>query len=233
MPRIRTIKPDFFTSETVTALQLRTRLTWIGLWTHCDDYGRHRDNVKLIKAAVWPLDAVSLRDVGEDLDELIAAGLLYRYAIDGRTYLQVTNWDEHQKVDRPSKSAIPAPTEGSVIHRPPADVPADQNPRETLASPREAASSPRDGKGKEGKGREGTRAPARDEPPLRCPKHDEQPAEGPCGPCGDARRAHERWERDRQQHLAGLAAGPRCRRHQGQPAHNCALCRSELIAGDQ
>lgn len=40
MAKIRSIKPDFFTSEDVSALPLRARLTWIGLWTHCDDHGR-------------------------------------------------------------------------------------------------------------------------------------------------------------------------------------------------
>lgn len=231
MPRIRTIKPDFFTSETVTALEFRTRLTWIGLWTHCDDHGRHRDNVKLIKAAVWPLDAVSLRDVADDLDDLVIAGLLYRYEVDGRTYLQVTNWEEHQRVDRPSKTTIPAPTEGTVLKPPAADVSAGQHTRETLASPREEPSSPRDGKGGEGKGREGTRE-AREEPPLRCPRHLEDPDPPNCGACAGARKNHERWQRERQSHLAGLAAGPRCRTHQGQPAHNCALCRSERVGAE-
>lgn len=230
MPRIRTIKPDFFISETVTALDFRTRLTWIGLWTHCDDYGRHKDNVKLIKAAVWPLDAVSLRDVADDLDALVIAGLLYRYEVDGKTYLQVTNWDEHQRVDRPSKTTLPAPTEESVIHRPPADVSAGQDTREDDASPREDASNPRDRKGREGKGREGTREP-REEPPLRCPRHLDDPDPPACGGCKEARQARERWERDRANHLAGLAAGPRCKHHRGQPAHNCGPCRAEHLGG--
>jgi hypothetical protein len=42
MPRIRSIKPDFFKSEDVAALPLRARLLWIGLWTQCDDHGRTR-----------------------------------------------------------------------------------------------------------------------------------------------------------------------------------------------
>lgn len=74
-----------------------------------------------------------------------------------------------------------------------------------------------------------TNGRASDEPPSRCPKHLEDNDPPPCGPCGDARRAHGRWERDRASHLAGLAGGPRCRTHRGQPAHNCALCRSEQI----
>jgi hypothetical protein len=206
MPRIRTIKPDFFVSDTVSALPLRARLTWIGLWTHCDDHGRCRDNVKLIKAAVWPLDDVSLRDVASDIDELEKANVVFRYSVDGKGYIQVTNWSEHQKVDRPSKSTIPSP----------------EDPRETLARAREPASIPRDRKGMEGNGREGTRD-AR-EPPPRCSTHLDDPAPPPCGPCGDARRTRERWERD---NATRLAAAPRCRLHRGQLADNCSPCRSE------
>ncbi len=109
MARIRTIKPDFFTSDTVAELSLRARLTWIGLWTYCDDHGRCRDNVKLIKAAVWPLDDVSLTNIEKDLADLQACGVVYRYEIDAKQYLQITNWEEHQRVSHPTDSKIPAP----------------------------------------------------------------------------------------------------------------------------
>ena len=189
MARIRSIKPDFFTSDTVSTLPLRARLTWIGLWTHCDDYGRCRDNVKLVKAAVWPLDDVSLRDVAEDLAALETAGVIYRYAgSDAKQYIQITNWAEHQKVDRPSKSTIPAPSE----------LPQPPDAREASRNAREDASSPRDRKGGEGKGREGTRAPARESPPPeRCPDHAEDPDPPPCGACADARKNRARWDRQR------------------------------------
>jgi hypothetical protein len=62
------------------------------------------------------------------------------------------------------------------------------------------------------------------EPPLRCPKHLGDPEPPPCGGCADARRAHERWERN---NATRLAAAPRCPRHRGQLAHNCSGCLSE------
>jgi hypothetical protein len=110
--RIRTIKPDFFTSDTVAELSLRARLTWIGLWTYCDDSGRCRDNVKLIKAAVWPLDDVSLSNIEKDLTDLLACGLVYRYEVDSKGYLQITNWEEHQRISHPTESKIPDPPPG-------------------------------------------------------------------------------------------------------------------------
>lgn len=109
MARIRSIKPGFFTSEDVSVLPLRARLTWIGLWTHCDDQGRAKDNTKLIKAAIWPLDAVSLADIEEDLATLADHGRIVRYQVDGKRYLATTNFGDHQKPNKPTPSRLPAP----------------------------------------------------------------------------------------------------------------------------
>lgn len=54
---------------------------------------------------------------------------------------------------------------------------------------------------------------ARQEPPLRCPRHLEEPTTDPCRGCGDARKAHEAWQHDqadaeeawRAEHRAFLA----------------------------
>jgi hypothetical protein len=184
MARIRTIKPSFFRSEDVSTLPLRARLTWIGLWTQCDDAGRAKDNARLIKGDIWPLDDVSLRDIEDDLETLAARGRIVRYVVDGRRYLAITNWRDHQTIQKPSESKIPAPPPDSY-----------QPPTAPLPEPDDTATS---GKGREGKGREGTRASAREIPPPspKCPQHADDPDPPPCGPCADARKARERWDRD-------------------------------------
>lgn len=158
MARIRTIKPSFFASEDVSELPLRARLTWIGLWTHCDDQGRAKDNLKLIKAAVWPLDNVTLREIEEDLSTLAVRGRIVRYEVDGRRYLAVVNWHEHQKINRPSSCTIPPPPmdggqpSGPGPNEDPEDPPDDSlNAHEPLTEPSPTA-HPR--KGREGKGKE-------------------------------------------------------------------------------
>lgn len=65
------------------------------------------------------------------------------------------------------------------------------------------------------------------EPPRQCPEHLDNPNPPPCGPCADARRTHDRWETDRANRIA---YAPKCRKHRGQLADNCALCRSEQLA---
>ena len=114
MARIRSIKPDFFTSEAIASLPLSARLTFIGLWTHCDDNGVCLDNPVLINAAVWPLDYGAApeeltRRTRDDLAHLWQHGLIVRYARDRKRYLFVAGWDEHQKVSHPSKSRFPRP----------------------------------------------------------------------------------------------------------------------------
>lgn len=112
MARIRTIKPDFFTSLTVTQLPVAARLTFIGLWTHVDDEGRCVAEARLIAAAVWPLDDnIAAATVAGHLDDLERLGLIARYTVNGRPYLQVCGWHEHQRINRPTESKIPPPEE--------------------------------------------------------------------------------------------------------------------------
>jgi hypothetical protein len=113
MARIRTIKPEFFTSLTVANLTVEARLTFIGLWTHVDDDGRAVDDARLIKAAVWPLDDRVAADIERDLQALTDASLIVRYKVGGRSYLAVRTWREHQRINRPTKSKLPPPPTGS------------------------------------------------------------------------------------------------------------------------
>lgn len=114
MPRIRSIKPEFFTSLTIADLTPEQRLTFIGLWTHVDDEGRCVDDARLIKAAVWPLDDRTAADVEKDLGVLSEASLILRYALNQKRYLAVRSWSEHQKINRPTASKLPPPPEGPI-----------------------------------------------------------------------------------------------------------------------
>ncbi len=116
MARIRSIKPDFFTSEVVCSLPISARLTFVGLWTHADDNGVAIDNPKLIMAAIWPLEddpRETLQRVSGDLQSLSTAGLITRYQAAGKRYVFVNGWDEHQKVSHPSKPRYPRPEEAA------------------------------------------------------------------------------------------------------------------------
>ncbi|MCF3101471.1 hypothetical protein IPZ58_07740 [Streptomyces roseoverticillatus] len=121
MARIRTIKPEFFTSLTIADLPLSARLTFIGLWTHVDDDGRCVDEPRLVRAAVWPLDDRTAGDVEDDLRRLHDASLIVRYEHSGRRYLAVRSWREHQRIDKAKPSKLPAPATCRQLPPEPAD----------------------------------------------------------------------------------------------------------------
>ena len=138
MPRIRSIKPEFFTSEVIAALPVSARLTFIGLWTHVDDNGVTVDNPKLITAAVWPLEddpREALARTSGDLTRLSTAGLIQRYEVSGRRYLFVTSWDEHQRVSHPSKPRYPRPTGPSTSGNTEDPEPSGHPPEDLVSPP--------------------------------------------------------------------------------------------------
>lgn len=129
MPRIRTIKPEFFTSLTIADLTPEQRLTFIGLWTHCDDEGRCVDDARLIKAAVWPLDDRTAADIEADLRALSESSLITRYVLNRKPYMAVNGWVEHQRINRPTASRLPAPEDGEPAPVPPPTSGNDDAPR--------------------------------------------------------------------------------------------------------
>jgi hypothetical protein len=67
-------------------------------------------------------------------------------------------------------------------------------------------------------------------PPPRCEEHLEDPDPPACGRCAEARRARTRWDLADAERRRNT---PKCRHHRGQPADNCALCRSEALAAEE
>lgn len=117
MARIRTIKPDFWTSEQIMDCKPLTRLLFIGLWNFVDDYGRSPVAPRTIRARIFPSDDITGADVQDMLNELNARGLILFYSAQGQEYFEITGWAKHQKIDNPSKNNLcPAPfSEGSEI----------------------------------------------------------------------------------------------------------------------
>ncbi len=111
--RIRSIKPEFWRSEDIAALDWDARLVFIGLWSYVDDNGVGRDDERIICAELFalddPLSEPSVRAQAA-LNTLSRHGLITRYSVDGRRYLHIVTWDKHQKINRPSEPRLPLPT---------------------------------------------------------------------------------------------------------------------------
>ena len=108
MSRIRSIKPEFWTSEQILECSPIARLMFIGMWNFADDCGRMPCSPKSIKAQVFPADDLSLDTVRALINELSANGLILIYSVEGKEYLEITGWS-HQRIDKPQPAKYPAP----------------------------------------------------------------------------------------------------------------------------
>lgn len=118
MARIRTIKPEFWTSEQVMECQPLARLLFIGLWNFCDDAGNHPDAEKTLKALIFPGDDIDSSTVRRLLGELSEHGLVSFYEHDGKRYLHVSGW-KHQKIDKPTVKYPPFPAAAPAVDEKP------------------------------------------------------------------------------------------------------------------
>lgn len=117
MARIRTIKPEFWTSAQIIECSPMARLLFVGMWNFADDAGRMTYSAKTLKAQIYPSDNLSPDDIARMIDELSSNGLVERYTVDNKQYISITGW-HHQKIDRPKPSKIPEPiVETSAMDR--------------------------------------------------------------------------------------------------------------------
>ncbi|BCT96282.1 hypothetical protein LYSHEL_21530 [Lysobacter helvus] len=132
MARIRTIKPDFFTSEDIVNLSPLARLLYIALWCEADREGRMAWKPRTFKLRYMPGDEC---DVDVLCAEIVDRKLVVLYG-DGLAYIPA--FGEHQHVNpRESVSCLPAP---------------DASPRVRTRGARDSdAQVGREGKGKEGR----------------------------------------------------------------------------------
>lgn len=113
MARIRTIKPEFPQSESIGRLSRDARLLFILLWTVADDEGRCRAASRMLASLLYPYDDDAPGLMDGWLNELEANGRIVRYEVDGSTYLEIRNWKEHQRIDKPTASKLPEFREAS------------------------------------------------------------------------------------------------------------------------
>lgn len=106
MARIRTIKPEFFTSEDIVSLTPLARVFYIALWCEADRAGRLDWKPGTLKMRYLPGDNC---DVAALADELVNAGLIVLYEVDGKRYAEIPTFTTHQVINnRESESTRPS-----------------------------------------------------------------------------------------------------------------------------
>jgi hypothetical protein len=100
MPRIRSIKPDFFRHDVLQELEeahpkSHPMLVFAGLWTQADKNGVFQWRPKYLKLDILPFINY---DISKTLDILASAKLILRFSSDGDEYGWVVSFEKHQRI---------------------------------------------------------------------------------------------------------------------------------------
>ena len=106
----RILKESICSSENIDQLSPMAEIAFYRLIVNCDDYGRMDGRVKIIKSRLFPLKDITNDEMLSMLSELERAELIQAYVVDGKPYLQMKTWENHQQV-RNHKSKYPSPDE--------------------------------------------------------------------------------------------------------------------------
>jgi len=116
MARIRTIKPEFFTSEDIVSMTPLARLFYVALWCESDREGRLEWKPGTFKMRYLPGDACDIKTLS---GELVERGLIVLYTVDGKAYAEIPKFTRHQVINnRESDSAIPTREHASSTRAP-------------------------------------------------------------------------------------------------------------------
>jgi hypothetical protein len=109
MPKIRTIKPNFWDSPDVARASLRARLLYIAMWNWADDWGVGDAHLDRLMAFAFPNDDVTPPESRQLLTEVRREFGVIFFEFEGRPYYYIRNWEKHQKIDRRTPQRVPVP----------------------------------------------------------------------------------------------------------------------------
>ena len=106
----RILKESICTSENLNALDTEAEVFLYRLIVTCDDYGIFFANPSILRAKCFPLriDKIKDKDIDKWINALINANLIFIYEYEGRQYLKLSKWENHQQ-SRAAKSKYPTP----------------------------------------------------------------------------------------------------------------------------
>ena len=112
----RLLKESICVSEQINALTWFEEVVFYRLIVNCDDFGRYDGRVSVLKNLLFTIkDNMTLKQVSDAINKLASVGLVVLYEFEGRPFLQLPTWHEHQNV-RAKRSKYPAPEDGILIH---------------------------------------------------------------------------------------------------------------------
>lgn len=124
----RILKESICTSDSIDGLSWFEEVLFYRLIVNCDDYGRFDGRVPVVKNRLFPLkDNVTAKAVKDGINRLVSLRLAALYEVDGKPYLYLPGWNDHQSV-RAKRSKYPDPdTSADRCKQMHADVPVIQS----------------------------------------------------------------------------------------------------------
>jgi hypothetical protein len=108
--RIRTIKPEFNEDELLGKQPIAVRFMFVQCILEADDQGRFRAAPARLKGHCFPYDdSVTCDDIAAWLGILNDIGRVYLYQVTEDHLGVVVNFLKHQRINRPTRSLLPAP----------------------------------------------------------------------------------------------------------------------------
>lgn len=112
MARIRTIKPEFWESESIGRLSMGARLLFLASLNLADDEGLLRWNEAYLSSQAFVYDDLDMEMVREWMRELVTERIVFPY-VAGKTNQKlgwIINFKSHQVINRPQPSKLPHPS---------------------------------------------------------------------------------------------------------------------------
>lgn len=111
----RIIKDSICTSESINQLSEKAEILFYRLIVQCDDHGLFDGRLSIIRTKCFPLkvDSIKEKEIERWLNELCSAGMIGFYSVDGKTYLKMLSWSNHQQV-RATHSKYPLPESDDI-----------------------------------------------------------------------------------------------------------------------
>lgn len=97
---------DWTCSETINELSESAEIFFTRLIMKADDFGRFYGSTKLLKAQLYPLKDINLKQIEKHRDECVKNGIIKFYIVDGKEYIEIKDFNQRLRL---MKSKFPEP----------------------------------------------------------------------------------------------------------------------------
>jgi hypothetical protein len=97
---------DWTCSETINELSESAEIFFTRLIMKADDFGRFYGSTKLLKAQLYPLKDINLKQIEKHRDECVKNGIIKFYIVGGKEYIEIKDFNQRLRL---MKSKFPEP----------------------------------------------------------------------------------------------------------------------------